>query len=944
MKPALVRSTPSSALPAAASRRLRPLAAALRLLARRRRRTPCLTPRLRRVPYAALFALLVATRAGAEISDDAWQPSELVSAGRASFTCALDGAGKAACWGLDSTGQATPPADTLLQITAGGTHACGLRVDGSVVCWGDPRDGRLDPPVSAFRQISAGTSHACGVRTDGTIGCWGANSFGQLAAPTGTFVQVDAGADHSCALRSDGTAVCWGRSSFFGQLTPPGGTFTQISAGSSHSCGLRGDGTVACWGSNSFGESTPPPGRFRRISAGEAYTCGVRSDGSAACWGGNWFGQSTPPPGTFVEVSASVDHACAARVDGTIACWGDDTFDQSTPPVIVVGERPLSVGAEHACEVRIGGDAGCWGYDELGGATPPIGPFLQVSAGTYHSCGVRADGKLECWGDDEYGKATPPDGRFVETSVGIDHSCALRDDGAIACWGDDSVGQSTAPPGAFRHLGVGRSTGCAVRVDGTVACWGDTASGQATPPAGTFVHVSPGRTESCGVRADGTVVCWGDLATGGTPPAGQTFRQVSVGQQHACGVGGDGAVTCWGANGSGQGNVPESAFARVGSGFASTCGVRDDRTVVCWGYDEFGQAPKVCVAPAVLPDGVLRSAYRQFITVASLVPDGYAPPSPRFRVTSGGIPGLALGADGVLSGTPTTRGSYPITVVARDANGFSASRSWTVNVTGDPTPPIVVPGFVGTLGRSGWYTSNVLLTWAVSDPDSPVSVQVGCNAQNVTADTVGTIFTCQATSAGGTTTQSVTVKRDATPPLLAPVVSPNPVPVNGVATATANASDPTSGLVSVTCTPVGTSAAGSFTVSCTAFDQAGNVANADASYVVGDVTVGSIRMLAPDPGASCARGGSFRAKFRLLDGAGRPVSEAVAKALVASCRVKVGLDAASGCARYSVNRKLFKLKLRVKQTASVGAHAVVAEVTGPEGSMRNRATVTIGVR
>jgi hypothetical protein len=49
------------------------------------------------------------------------------------------------------------------------------------------------------------------------------------------------------------------------------------------------------------------------------------------------------------------------------------------------------------------------------------------------------------------------------------------------------------------------------------------------------------------------------------------------------------------------------------------------------------------------------------------------------------------------------------------------------------------------------------------------------------ASTVGTTLTCEATSAGGTDSESVTIKRDATDPSLAPSVSPNPVQLNGSA-------------------------------------------------------------------------------------------------------------------------------------------------------------------
>ncbi len=82
----------------------------------------------------------------------------------------------------------------------------------------------------------------------------------------------------------------------------------------------------------------------------------------------------------------------------------------------------------------------------------------------------------------------------------------------------------------------------------------------------------------------------------------------------------------------------------------------------------------------------------------------------------------------------------------------------------DSTPPVITPSVSGTLGNNDWFTSNVSISWTVTDEESEVPSQNGCEAQTVTADTSGVTFTCSATSEGGTTSQSVTVKRDATPP------------------------------------------------------------------------------------------------------------------------------------------------------------------------------------
>jgi len=155
----------------------------------------------------------------------------------------------------------------------------------------------------------------------------------------------------------------------------------------------------------------------------------------------------------------------------------------------------------------------------------------------------------------------------------------------------------------------------------------------------------------------------------------------------------------------------------------------------------------------------------------------------------------------------------------------------------DTTPPVITPNITGTLGNNGWYTSNVTVTFAVSDAQSPVtSKSAACDASNqVTSDTDGVTFTCTATSAGGTSSQSVTIKRDATPPTLNPTVSPNPVIRNSSATASAGANDatlPGSGLFSSSCDAVDTSVLGPQSVMCYAADNAGNTNSASASYTV----------------------------------------------------------------------------------------------------------------
>ena len=96
------------------------------------------------------------------------------------------------------------------------------------------------------------------------------------------------------------------------------------------------------------------------------------------------------------------------------------------------------------------------------------------------------------------------------------------------------------------------------------------------------------------------------------------------------------------------------------------------------------------------------------------------------------------------------------------------------------TPPLVMPHVDGTLGGDGWYTSDVTVRWDVNDPQTGVDASNGCDTVHVTEDTAGTNFTCTATSSGGTTSESVAIKRDATSPVLDCTPTPSQLwPPNG---------------------------------------------------------------------------------------------------------------------------------------------------------------------
>lgn len=174
---------------------------------------------------------------------------------------------------------------------------------------------------------------------------------------------------------------------------------------------------------------------------------------------------------------------------------------------------------------------------------------------------------------------------------------------------------------------------------------------------------------------------------------------------------------------------------------------------------------------------------------------------------------------------------------AKDSHYDAGSFTVTVSAPSDSTAPSITPNVSGTLGNNSWYRSDVALTWTVTDAESAVSSSTGCGATNITTDQNSTTYTCSATSAGGTASQSVSIKRDATAPVVQLSGGPSGDSYEGETPAapTCSATDATSGLAAA-CTVSGYSTAtGTHTATASATDKAGNTGSATgAAYTVLD--------------------------------------------------------------------------------------------------------------
>lgn len=185
---------------------------------------------------------------------------------------------------------------------------------------------------------------------------------------------------------------------------------------------------------------------------------------------------------------------------------------------------------------------------------------------------------------------------------------------------------------------------------------------------------------------------------------------------------------------------------------------------------------------------------------------------------------------GTVGVTEDTDG-VTFTCTATSAGGTASA---SVTIQRDASPPVVTAHVAGTEGDNGWYTSDIAVSWTVSEPTSPLT-SAGCTPSDVTADTGETSFTCTATSAGGTTTETVTVKRDATDPSI--VFSGNTAyTVDQTVAITCSATDAMSGIASSDCPGASGDAyafaVGTHTLQAEATDNAGNASSASTSFTV----------------------------------------------------------------------------------------------------------------
>lgn len=273
-------------------------------------------------------------------------------------------------WGMNADGQASPTPTNVMDgataIAAGWHHSLAVK-EGCVYAWGCTNEGQATVPYDAqsdVRSVAAGESFSLALRTNGQVVVWGISAVTTKLPNEATngVTCIAAGQGHALAVK-DGGVLAFGTNSYAVECAVPEGArsnVVQVAAGAHFSLALRQDGTIVGWGVNDNGETDIPAAAssgVRAIAAGHYHALALKTDGSVVEWGHTTNSYVLPEAVTsgVTAIAAGYEFSMALKEDGSLVVWGDNSTDQTNLPFYTdAGVSVIAAGYGHCLTMGAG--------------------------------------------------------------------------------------------------------------------------------------------------------------------------------------------------------------------------------------------------------------------------------------------------------------------------------------------------------------------------------------------------------------------------------------------------------------------------------------------------------------------------------------------------------------------------------------------------------------